>query len=113
MRRAKRRNGYRLIGIVYLLVSLSFQLSAATYRVSHAEELSAGNYLPGDTILLLKGDWQDQHLQIIGEGTSEKPILFLAKEAGKVVFRGGFFRGDKGSLPYRIGALFSTYAESR
>ncbi len=43
---------------------------------------------PGDTVILQNGNWADVQLTLTCSGTKEKPILFKAETAGKVIVTG-------------------------
>lgn len=44
--------------------------------------------LPGTTIILENGIWEDVHLEAYGKGTKENPITIKAKKAGQVILTG-------------------------
>lgn len=71
-------------------VLLTSNLTAEEYKVSNAAEFKKINKLvkPGDTIVLLNGEWNDSQILFDALGTNEKPITLKAETPGKVVFTG-------------------------
>ncbi|HEY6505076.1 MAG TPA: polysaccharide lyase 6 family protein [Chitinophagaceae bacterium] len=63
---------------------------ANTIVVRNAEELSEANKkaIPGDIIILQNGEWKDVTILLNCNGTKEKPIIFKAQAAGKVLITG-------------------------
>ncbi|WP_256010088.1 polysaccharide lyase 6 family protein [Desertivirga xinjiangensis] len=60
----------------------------AKYLVKNASELNALSLLPGDTVIMLNGNWQSQQINFKGKGTHQKPILLLAETRGEVLLTG-------------------------
>ncbi|QIL37884.1 alginate lyase [Pedobacter sp. HDW13] len=56
--------------------------------ISSATELSALTLVPGDTIILKSGTWDNQRLILKGVGTLDKPIVLKAEKAGDVNLKG-------------------------
>lgn len=56
--------------------------------ISSAAELSALTLVPGDTVVMKSGDWNNQRLVFKGKGTLEKPIVLIAQKAGNVIMKG-------------------------
>ncbi len=73
----------------FLLVNLLAHAQATVY-VKNIEELNEANKKanPGDTIILQNGKWENAIVKLSCHGTKEKPIVFKAETAGKVLFTG-------------------------
>lgn len=56
--------------------------------ISSAAELSALTLVPGDTVMMKSGDWNNQRLVFKANGTLEKPIVLIAQKAGEVLMKG-------------------------
>ncbi len=63
---------------------------AATIIVKNLDELNAANKKaqPGDIIILQNGEWKDATIRLNCHGTKEKPVVFKAQTAGKVMITG-------------------------
>ena len=61
-----------------------------TILVKNIAELNAANKnaQPGDTIILKNGAWKDVNIRLDCQGSEEKPIVFKAETAGKVMVTG-------------------------
>lgn len=61
-----------------------------TIVVKNIEELNAAikKVQPGDIVILQNGEWKDATIKLLCSGTKEKPILFKAQTAGKVIITG-------------------------
>jgi poly(beta-D-mannuronate) lyase len=75
------------ISLLMLFGSISY---AKTYR---AENIASFNQikselLPGDTLILANGTWDNADLVITNKGTKQSPIVFIAETMGKVIFTG-------------------------
>ncbi|MEY2903891.1 MAG: hypothetical protein RLY89_2997, partial [Bacteroidota bacterium] len=66
-----------------LLISLT-QLQAKTWTVNNAATLMQADKaaLPGDVILLQKGDWQNATILLNAKGTEEAPITYRVEKVG-------------------------------
>ena len=75
-----------------LILSLIFTYAsfAADYRVSSASDISTtmSKALPGDTLTMTDGVWQDQFIVFSGNGEADKPILLRAETPGFVNLTG-------------------------
>lgn len=71
-------------------MGLGFQLQAKVYIVDSEKELdeAVAKVIPGDTVLLSSGNWNDVKLEFKGNGTTISPIVFAAETAGKTIFTG-------------------------
>lgn len=58
------------------------------YKVKNAAELNVLKLLPGDTIVMLNGNWTNQTVNFKGKGIAGKPIVLTAEQAGQVVLNG-------------------------
>lgn len=81
--------------IKYLIsISLSLLLANISYAKTYrAENMAAFNQiksqlLPGDTLILVNGKWDNASLIITNHGTKQSPIVFIAETPGKVIFTG-------------------------
>lgn len=65
-------------------------LPAKTIRVNNIEQYNkhARNLLPGDSIVLENGIWQNAQLIFKGDGTKGKYIYLMAETPGKVILEG-------------------------
>jgi poly(beta-D-mannuronate) lyase len=81
-----------MIRLLLLACCLSVALATMsnTIVVKNAAELKAAatNVKPGDVVLLQNGEWSDISLIFTCAGTKEKPIVFKAQTAGKVIITG-------------------------
>ncbi|WP_299014574.1 chondroitinase-B domain-containing protein [uncultured Polaribacter sp.] len=77
------------VAILFLLISCK---ENTINRISVANSLALKKALkdlkPGDVILLQDGIYKDVEMQLIGDGTKDKPIILKAKNAGKVFIEG-------------------------
>lgn len=79
---------------IFSLISLLLFFSAISYgkefRTSSAKEIREAlkETLPGDTIIMLNGNWIDQEIKFETTGTEEKPIILKAEIPGKVILSG-------------------------
>lgn len=77
-----------------LLMNFCFLIGSVIYGntiiVKNIGELNEANKKaqPGDIIILANGEWKDVTILLTCNGTSEKPIIFKAEEAGKVIITG-------------------------
>lgn len=78
------------ICIILILVWGISVSNAETYKVKTNSELEniVQNLLPGDTVYLASGTWNNEKLVFYGEGTEMSPIVFAAETAGKTLFTG-------------------------
>lgn len=69
---------------------LSAVTVANTITVKNIEELKQANKeaKPGDIVFLQNGNWNDVVISLDCKGTKEQPIIFKAKDAGKVIISG-------------------------
>ena len=67
-----------------------YSTMAKTIVVKNNEELKVANInaKPGDSILLQNGEWKNSILRLSCSGTKDKPIVFKAQTAGKVLITG-------------------------
>lgn len=67
-----------------------YSTMAKTIVVKNKEELKVANLnaKPGDSILLQNGEWKNSILRLSCSGTKDKPIVFKAQTAGKVLITG-------------------------
>ncbi|MFD1630796.1 polysaccharide lyase 6 family protein [Pseudopedobacter beijingensis] len=56
--------------------------------ISSAAELSALTLTAGDSVMMKKGDWNNQRLVFKGTGTAQKPIVLIAEKLGGVILKG-------------------------
>jgi poly(beta-D-mannuronate) lyase len=82
--------GFVLIGSSLGVVSFTGPATAADYLVTTQDEFRsrAEALLPGDTIILANGAWNDFEVVLTGEGTKENPITLRAETPGKVALAG-------------------------
>ncbi|GHB84805.1 polysaccharide lyase 6 family protein [Persicitalea jodogahamensis] len=80
---------------IHLLLLFTFVLApgvsrSSTIRVSNADEFAKATkrVQPGDTILMAAGTWKDAQLVFKANGTSDKPVVLIAAETGKVFLEG-------------------------
>ena len=68
----------------------SFIATATIIPVKNNAELQEADKkaLPGDTIVLKNGIWNDVLLSLNCQGTEDKPVIFRAETAGKVLITG-------------------------
>ena len=78
---------------ILLFCSIFFQIHARTIRVSNFKELQTANneVVPGDSIILKNGNWEDCKIVLSCNGTSSNPIVIKAETAGKVYVTGKSF----------------------
>ncbi|RWY50837.1 polysaccharide lyase 6 family protein [Mucilaginibacter gilvus] len=71
----------------FCAVQLSF---GKVYKVATPEEFSkaAAVVLPGDEIVIAKGNYNGWSLTLNANGTAAKPIIIRAEKTGKVIFQG-------------------------
>jgi poly(beta-D-mannuronate) lyase len=64
--------------------------NAQTYFVRNIDELNAANKKakPGDVILLEDGEWKNVKIVLNCSGTKDKPVIFKAKNASRVLITG-------------------------
>ena len=76
--------------IILLFCSIIFQIQARTIKVSNFEELQNVNNqaIPGDSIILKNGNWNDCKIILTCNGTASKPIVIKAESAGMVQVTG-------------------------
>ncbi|WP_347840790.1 polysaccharide lyase 6 family protein [uncultured Draconibacterium sp.] len=76
--------------ILFLLIVAATQVHAEVYRVSSENEVDAAvaKVIPGDTVLLASGNWNDVELEFKGDGTELSPIVFAAETLGQTIFTG-------------------------
>ena len=60
----------------------------AKYKVKDGLELNALSLMPGDTVIMLNGNWRSQQINFKGKGTEQKPIVLLAETPGMVLLTG-------------------------
>jgi poly(beta-D-mannuronate) lyase len=79
----------RLLLLHYLL-AICLASSASPILVKNIDELNAANKKaqPGDSIILQNGEWSNVMIKLDCNGTEEKPIVFSAQTAGKVLITG-------------------------
>jgi poly(beta-D-mannuronate) lyase len=79
----------KTILVVYLFM-LSVASSAKTILVKNISELTSANKeaKPGDVIVLQNGDWHNVTIKLDCIGTKERPIIFKAQIANKVLITG-------------------------
>lgn len=63
---------------------------AVTVPVEDAADIHAamGDLVPGDTLLMLNGNWIDQYISLHAVGTEADPIVLMAETPGQVVLTG-------------------------
>ncbi|OYU54187.1 MAG: hypothetical protein CFE25_16265 [Chitinophagaceae bacterium BSSC1] len=78
------------IYILVLLLIPMMSLHAKTWTVNSAIALMQADKaaLPGDIILLQKGDWQNATIQLNAMGTANAPITYRVEKAGSVWITG-------------------------
>lgn len=71
-------------------VLLTGMASAQQIKVANAAELNKANESaqPGDTIVLQNGRWNNVSIRLNCQGRADKPIVFTAETAGKVILCG-------------------------
>ena len=71
-------------------ILLSVEAYSRTIVVKNLQELNAASKaaVAGDIILLKNGEWKDVELKLDCNGTAQKPIIFKAETAGKVLITG-------------------------
>lgn len=76
--------------ILFLVLLVATQVKAEVYKVSSENELdnAVAKAIPGDTILLSSGNWNNVELEFKGEGTELSPIVFAAETPGQTIFTG-------------------------
>lgn len=69
---------------------ISAIIQAKTIVVKNGEELKEANKIamPGDIIQLKNGEWSNLTISLNCSGTKEKPVIFKAENAGKVIITG-------------------------
>lgn len=75
------------ISVLPLIGNVSF---AKTYRAGNIKEFNQikSQLLPGDTLILANGTWDNAALSISNKGTNQLPIVFISETPGKVIFTG-------------------------
>ena len=78
----------KILFIFFLLTAAV--ANANTIIVKNIDELKKANKeaKPGDTIVLQDGEWNNVTISLNCNGTKEKPIVFKAQTAGKVIITG-------------------------
>jgi poly(beta-D-mannuronate) lyase len=73
-----------------LLILLGNTAFSNTILVKNISDLQNANKnaQPGDTVILVNGEWKDVSIKLDCKGTIEKPIVFKAETPGKVVISG-------------------------
>lgn len=91
----------RLLLLSFFLL-ISFFAAADSTFVKNIDELNAAakNAKPGDKIILQNGEWKNITIKLKSNGTKEKPILFKAQTAGKVIITG--------NSQLRVGGSYTT-----
>jgi poly(beta-D-mannuronate) lyase len=76
--------------LLSLCLAFTTSIFANTIIVKTLAELNAANKSakPGDIVILQNGEWKDVKLALDCMGTEEKPIIFKAEAAGKVIVTG-------------------------
>lgn len=59
-----------------------------TYTALQSNTISSTVFSAGDTVTLRKGIWNDVQLKCRGNGLTNKPVVFIAEEAGEVRLTG-------------------------
>jgi poly(beta-D-mannuronate) lyase len=74
----------------FLIAAGSFSAGARTIPVANAAALKNANNaaLPGDTIVLMDGEWKNINIVLNCRGTSAAPVLVKAQTPGKVLITG-------------------------
>jgi poly(beta-D-mannuronate) lyase len=80
---------YKLLLLPVILLTALIS-SASTILVKNSAELQEADKkaLPGDIIVLKNGIWNDVLLSLNCQGTEDKPVIFRAETAGKVMISG-------------------------
>jgi poly(beta-D-mannuronate) lyase len=84
---------------VFFLTMVLVSLHAANSLVHTQEELNNAikKAMPGDRIILAKGEWKNTAILFEANGSAGKPITIEAEEAGKTLLTGNSslrFAGD-------------------
>jgi len=97
---------YLLVPVILLT---SFMATASIIPVKNNAELQEADKkaLPGDTIVLKNGIWNNVLLSLNCHGSEDKPILFRAETAGKVMITGKSHLEIGGSYIAVEGLLFT------
>ncbi|MEO6541148.1 MAG: polysaccharide lyase 6 family protein, partial [Ferruginibacter sp.] len=76
--------------LITCLLTVSMFVYAKTVLVKNIDELKKANKeaLPGDIIVLQNGEWNNVSISLNCSGTLEKPVIFKAQSAGKVIITG-------------------------
>jgi poly(beta-D-mannuronate) lyase len=69
---------------------LTTLVMANNYLVKNINELNVANKqaMPGDSIFLQNGEWNNVIIKLNCNGTKEKPVVFMAQTPGKVLITG-------------------------
>jgi len=78
----------RLTCLAFTLLSIYAQARTTPVRNAAELEAAAKSAQPGDTVVLQNGTWDNALIRLTASGTQEKPIVFRAQTAGKVVITG-------------------------
>jgi len=71
-----------------LLLLIGVTAAAATKKIANPDELKKLRLRAGDTIVLRNGSYADVQLVLNAKGTAQRPVVFMAEEAGKVTIEG-------------------------
>ena len=84
---------------ILLFSSIFFHLQASTIKVANFSALQTAikEALPGDSIILKNGNWEDCKIVLYCNGTAEHPIVFIAETSGKVLITGKSYLRVSGS----------------
>ena len=76
--------------LITLLLLYSFTATARHILVKSNEELKTAidKAIPGDTILLQNGEWNNVQIKAGCSGTEQQPVVISAQTQGKVVISG-------------------------
>jgi len=81
-------NNYVIIFVLtYIFVATNI---SGQYFVSSSSEISAiqSSLVPGDTVILKNGIWNNQIVKLTAQGTEEDTIVLRAETQGHVIFTG-------------------------
>ena len=80
----------KFLAFIVLIILANIRLEATTYLVSTIQEFNSAVLVvvPGDSIVLKKGNWVDVRLIFRGNGTVDNPITLTVEQPGRTFITG-------------------------
>jgi poly(beta-D-mannuronate) lyase len=84
------KSTFKFLAFIVLMILANIRLEATTYLVSTIQEFNTAVLaaVPGDSIVLKKGNWVDVRLIFRGNGTVDNPITLTVEQPGRTFITG-------------------------